>query len=132
MKKAIILIALLFIPKVAFTQTHYCDTVPPTSGTATVGVLPIELCQAAVDIPTSFKLYIDGAGGATLTLTTDNIISLGGQKVWHGTVQVLLGTHTYQVSAVNAVGESAKSPSFTLTANPVPTAPTSPAKVKVG
>ena len=138
MRVLVILVAfLMFSASLAVAQTHPCDLTYPTSGTGVVGPHPLKLCHPGTDASgtapvTSWELYIDGAGGATITMTTNGIANAAGLKEYTATVQALLGTHTYEVSAVNSIGESAKSAPFTFVATPAPTAPASPVKVRVG
>lgn len=110
-------------------QTHYCDTVTPTSGTAeTNAPLTMAVCQSGLDANgnpttiTGWALYTQVGAGPVVRTTpalvagTKSLVS--GKTVYTlaTTAPAAAGVVTYQWAALNAKGEAVKSvPPFVLT-----------------
>lgn len=134
MKRLLFTLAILAVPALLHAQPHYCDTTPPTSGTAVVGAtLTVSACDSGKDstgtvniTPTGWKLYDNGVG-TTIAMTKGTTSSVSGKTVYTGsyTVPTTPATHSLQTSALLGTTEGAKSGTFTLTSvAAVPNAPT--------
>jgi hypothetical protein len=129
MNRLIVTLLFLLLPSSVFAQTHYCDTTPPTSGSAPQGAtLTIQHCldAASTAVNPTFKLYVDGVG-VTLAMTKGTTSPVSNKTVYTGTTVAssTQGAHSLQTSALNGSTEGPKSNTFTLTITPlVPSAPT--------
>jgi hypothetical protein len=127
------ILPLLLFPSLAFAQTHPCDLTPPTSLTITAGSVTPTLGWCHADDATGYAVYVDGTKSALTAVTKSATANTGGLFYFSVATGIpVLGVHTYEMTATNAVGESAKSSPFVLTVNPAPTVPSSPVKVRVG
>ncbi len=134
MRRLIFTLCFLALPALVQAQVHYCETTPPTAGTAIVGAtLTVSACNDGKDstgtvsvTPTSWKLY-DNAVGVVIPMTKGTTSAVSGKSVYTGTylVPATPGTHVLQTTALSGTLEGAKSPTFTLTGvAAVPSAPT--------
>lgn len=122
---AIFALVAICLPARVFAQANPCDTAAPTSGTAVTGqALTLTVCQSLKDAngnpatPTGFAVYDNGTR-TTPTFTAGAPSTVSGLTPYSTsiTAAATASVHTYQVAAVNAQGESAKSTPFVLTVN---------------
>ena len=130
MRRLLFALCLLALPAVVQAQTHYCDTTPPSTGSAAQGAtLTVQHCldAATTAVVTSFKIYVDGGTGAVIAMTKGTTSTVSNKTVYSGTTVAssAVGPHTIQTTALNGTTEGPKSNTFTLTITPlVPSAPT--------
>ncbi len=133
MKRLTLLLCFLAMPTLAYSQTHYCDTTPATSGTGTVGVpMTIQACAGANDVNgtpvtiTAWTLY-DGAASTPITMAKGSTSAVSGKSVYSGAfTPATAGSHALAITATGNSKESAKSVSFLLSVLPPPAAPPAP------
>jgi hypothetical protein len=139
MRRLLLTLCLLAVPATAFSQTHYCDAVQPTTATDAVGTpSTVQNCQDGKSqggLPvtiTSWTLYVNGVA-QPITMTKGTTSTVSGKTLYTGTVTfTTAGVRTLQTTATgHDIGpgdlEGLKSNIFTLTSaiNSAPSAPTS-------
>ncbi len=139
-RRLILALALFAVPALAQAQTHPCDLATATSGTAIAGAtVTLSACHSGLDANgnnetiTGWALY-DNAVRTTPVLTAGTAVSTTGLKLYSVTMTApaTAGVHSYQIAALDASGEGAKStPPFVLTVSLPPTVPAAPSKLTV-
>lgn len=141
MRRLLATVFFLLCSSPLYAQTHYCDAVQPTSGTAITGQpATLQVCSSLKDANgnpttiTGWAVYDNGTR-TTPTLTAGSVSPVSGKQVFSLTVTApAVGVHTYQAAAINAGptgGEGVKSTPFVLTINPPPTVPAQPTNLTV-
>jgi len=122
----------------AAAQAHPCDGPFPTTATVVEGTRTIEWCHAGLDTNgnpttvTSWRVYVDNALAATIlpaAVTIGSTANAAGLRLHSSTLAVTRGSRAVQMSAVNAVGEAARSIVFTATVT-APAAPPSTLQIR--
>lgn len=119
------------------STTHPCDTTPISRTTALVGQpVTVGVCHPLLDVngnpttPTSYRVY---RNGILLTLTpTVSAASLTGWVLASFTrTETVAGSSSYEVSAVNAVGESTRSAPLAVTVTQPAAVPVPPGRGRI-
>lgn len=114
---------------VAAQTIHPCDGTPATSSMVIAGARTISWCfsgldtNGAVTTVTSWALYTNNVRSVLTGVTVGATANAAGLKLFSAPLTVAAGSPQYAVAGVNAVGEAAKSPVFTVQATPAGTAP---------
>lgn len=114
----------------AVQATHPCDGTAPTSGTVLEGTRTLTWCWDGLDTngsattPTGWAFYTDGVRSLVTGVTVGATANAAGQKLYAVSVPITRGTHSLQMSAVNAQGEAASKPVFAATVTVAAAAPT--------
>ncbi len=139
MKQVCVCVVFVLMASLAQAQTHPCDMPGPTSGTATPGqMMTLSACHSGKDangntiVITGWALY-DNATRTTPTLIKGTTSATSGLSIYTLalTAPATIGLHTYQLAAIDAAGESAKSSPFVLTVSVPLTVPVAPGQLVV-
>lgn len=110
--------------------TDPCAGTPATAGAAFVGTRTFGWCVDGKDTNgnpaayTGWAVYLDNV--RTVVVGTAQGTGTSGLTFYTAPLAVAAGVHSVQVAAVNAVAESAKSGTFTVTVSMPASAPTAP------
>lgn len=123
----------------AFAQTHYCDQVQPTTGSAIAGSsVTLSVCSDNKDTNgntttiTGGALYLNGAR-STVSLVPGSVSPTSGKQLFTASLVApsTKGNFTYEVALINAQSEGAKSTPFVLAVSLPASQPTAPTNLTV-
>lgn len=111
---------------------HPCDGAAPTTATVVEGTRQLVWCWDGKDANgnvttlTQWAVYIGTTRTVLTNILAGSTVNAAGLRDYRASVPFTRGTYTLQYVAVNAVGESARSPTFTLVVQPPPAVPSAP------
>jgi hypothetical protein len=116
----------------AQTTPHPCDGAAPTAGTIVEGTRTLSWCHdgkdanGAVITVTSWAVYVDNVRSLLSNIVAGTTTNAAGMRLYSAPVALTRGTRAVQLAGLNAVGESVKSATFTITVSAPPAVPTAP------